>query len=90
VRAVPYKALREKVESLKPLLTPAFVEEAVRSLMRQGEDVGGGVNAMRLVKHWLGESPLRDVEIVWVYDHLKPALRAALAQVPSLDYFEGD
>jgi hypothetical protein len=87
---VPYKALREQVEALKPLLTPAFVEEAVRSLMRQGEDLGGGVNAMRLVKHWLGESPLRDVEIVWVYDHLKPALRAALAQVPSLDYFEGD
>ena len=87
---MPYKGLREQVESLKPRLTPAFVEEAARALMRQGEDVGGGVNAMRLVKHWLGEFPLRDVELVWVYDHLKPALRAVLAQVPSLYYFEGD
>jgi hypothetical protein len=87
---VPYKELREQVESLKPRLTPAFVEEATRSLMRQGQDVGGGVNAMRLVKHWLGESSLRDAELVWVYDHLKPALRAALAQVPSLCYVEGD
>ena len=87
---MPYKELRERVESLKPRLTPVFVEEAVRSLMREGEDVGGGVNAIRLGKHWFGESPLRDVELVWVYDHLKPALRAALAQVPSLYYFEGD
>lgn len=87
---MPHKGLRERVESLKPRLTPAFVEETARSLMRQAEDVGGGVNAMRLVKHWLGESPLRDVELVWVYDHLKPALRAALAEVPSLCYVEGD
>lgn len=87
---MPYKELREQVESLKPRLTPAFVDEAVRSLMRQGEDVGGGVNAMRLVKHWLGDSPLQDVELVWAYEVLKPAFRAALEQIPSLYYFEGD
>ncbi len=85
-----YKKLREQVESLKPRLTPAFVEEAVRSLLRQGEDVGGGVNAMRLVKHWLGDFPLGDVELVWAYERLKPAFRAALERIPSLHYFEGD
>lgn len=85
-----YKDLREQVEALKPRLTPAFVEGAVRELLRQGEDVGGGVNMHRLIKHLLGAPQMRDVEVVWAYDHLKPALRTALAQIPSLYYFEGD
>lgn len=87
---MPYKDLRAQVEALKSRLTPAFVEEAVRELLRQGEDVGGGVNLHRLVKHLLGTPQMRDVEVVWAYDHLKPTLRRALAQIPSLYYFEGD
>ncbi len=87
---MPYQDLREQVEALKSRLTPAFVEQAVRELLRQGEDVGGGINMHRLVKHLLGAPQLRDIEVVWAYDHLRPALRAALAQIPSLYYFEGD
>ena len=49
-----YKDLRQQVEELVPQLAPAFVESATRALLRQGEDVGGGVNAIRLVKHLLG------------------------------------
>jgi hypothetical protein len=85
-----YKDLGQQVEALGKKLTPAFVENAVRALLRQGEDVGGGINAVRLVKHLLENPQLRDVEAVWAYDRLKPALRAALAQVPALYYFESD
>ncbi|MFN2270797.1 MAG: hypothetical protein ACK2US_08180 [Anaerolineae bacterium] len=85
-----YSDLEQQIEALKKKLTPAFVESAVRALLRQGEDVGGGVNAVRLVKHLLENPQLRDAEAVWAYDRLKPALRAALARVPALYYFEGD
>ena len=85
-----YKELRQQVEALNRQLTPVFVENAVRALLRQGEDVGGGVNALRLVKHLLGNPQLRDVEVTWAYERLKPAFRSAFEQVPSLYYFEGD
>lgn len=85
-----YNELRQRIESLGPQLTPAFVEQAVQALLRQGEDVGGGVNALRLVKHLLGGSQMRDAEAVWAYDRLKPAFRRVFEQIPSLYYFEGD
>jgi len=82
--------LEQAVESLQSRLTPSFVETQVRELVRQGEDVGGGVNALRLIKHWLGSLAENDVVVRWAYEHLKPALGAALEQIPSLYYFEGD
>jgi hypothetical protein len=82
--------LGQAVESLEGRLTPAYVRAQVRELLRQGEDVGGGVNAFRLIKHLLGEAAERDEEVTWAYARLKPALGAALEQVPSLYYFEGD
>ena len=85
-----YRELEQKVEDLRDRLTPMFVEDNVRTLLRQGEDVGGGVNAIRLVKHVLGNPQMRDVEATWAYDRLKPSLRSALQHVPSLFFFEGD
>ncbi|MBC8449608.1 MAG: hypothetical protein H8D78_17900 [Chloroflexi bacterium] len=85
-----YEELRQQVEALQRQLTPAFVEETIGALLRRGEDVGGGVNAFRLVKHLLGNPSLRDAEVVWAYERVKPALRFALEQIPSLYYFEGD
>lgn len=85
-----YKELRQQVEEIKSRLTPAFVEDAVLTLLRQSEDVGGGVNALRLVKHLLGDAQLRDVEAVWAYDRLKQPFRQAFEQIPSFYYFEGD
>ncbi len=84
-----YRDLGQQVEALNHQLTPAFVEDAFRTLMREGEDVGGGVNAHRLVKHLLGNPQLRDVEATWAYDRLKPALRSAFKQISSLYYSEG-
>jgi asparagine synthetase A len=85
-----YKELGQQVEEVQARLTPAFVEDAVQALLQEGEDVGGGVNAHRLVKYLLDDPHLRDVEAVWAYDRLKAALRAAFEEIPSLYYFEGD
>ena len=82
--------LKEAVESLRSQLTPAYVEAQVGELLRQGEDVGGGVNAFRLMRHLLGAAAESDEQVTWAYERLKPALGAALEQVPSLYYFEGD
>ena len=82
--------LKQVVESLQSRLTPTYVEAQVRELLRQGESVGGGVNAIRLVRHLVGDVARGDIEATWAYDRLKPALRAALAEVPSLVFFEGD
>jgi hypothetical protein len=85
-----YDELGERVNAIQAGITPAAVERASLALMEQGEDVGGGVNALRLVKHLLGEPDLRDARAVWAYDRLKPALRAAFEHIRSLYYFEGD
>jgi hypothetical protein len=85
-----FEVLRERVASLQQELAPDSVEAVVRTLLRQGEDVGGGVNAMRLVRYWLGGVARNDAELSWAYMRLKPALRAALEDVPDLYYFEGD
>jgi len=85
-----YKELQQKVEELGTQLTPGFVQDAVRVLLRQGEDIGGGINAIRMVKYLLGKPQLRDVEVTWAYERLKPALRSAFEQIPSLYFFEGD
>ena len=82
--------LRQVVGALRSRLTPGFVEAQVRDLLRQGEDVGGGINAIRLVRYLLGDVTQSTDETTRAYDQLKPALRAALAQIPSLYYFEGD
>ena len=85
-----FPELERRVQDLQRRLTPEFVEAQVRTLLRQGEDVGGGVNAFRLVKHLLGAPLCRDAQVTWAYTRLKPALRAALDQLSALYFFEGD
>ena len=82
--------LEQVVESLRRELTPAYVQTKVGELLREGEDVGGGINAFRLMRHLLGEAAQADEQVTWAYERLKPALGAALEQVPTLYYFEGD
>ena len=85
-----YRELERKVERLRSGLTPASIEEAIQILLRQGEDIGGGINAIRLVRYLLGNADLSDVEATWAYDRLKPVFTAILDQIPALYYFEGD
>lgn len=82
--------LEQHVASLQARITPGFVEAQVQALLHQGEDMGGGLNAFRLIKHWLGALAENDAEVRWAYDRLKPALRVALEDIPTLYYFEGD
>jgi len=82
--------LERRVEDLKSRATPAFLEGAMRTLLHEGEDVGGGINATRLVKHLLDDPQMKDEEVVWAYDRLKSAFRTAFEELPSLYYFEGD
>lgn len=82
--------LERAIESLRLKLTPAFARAQVDELLGQGEDVGGGVNAFRLMRHLLREAAASDEQVVHAYERLKPDLGAALEQVPSLYFFEGD
>ena len=82
--------LRQKVEEVESRATPDYLKEAVRTLLREGEDAGGGINADRLIKFLLDDPQMGDEDVVWAYDQLKPAFRAALEEIPSLFYFEGD
>ncbi|MBN1583438.1 MAG: hypothetical protein JXA89_22200 [Anaerolineae bacterium] len=83
-------ALQQRIAALVPQLTPDVVAARVHTLLRQGQDVGGGVNATRLVEHLLGAALQQETELTWAYNQLKPVLRAALDQIPSLYFFEGD
>ncbi len=84
------KDLKQKVERVELRVTPGYLEEAVETLLREGEDAGGGINADRLVKFLLDDPQMEDEDVVWAYDRLKPAFRAAFEEVSSLYYFEGD
>lgn len=84
------KNLRQKVEEVESRATPGHLEEAVRTLLLEGEDAGGGINADRLVKLLLDDPQMEDEDVVWAYDRLKPAFRAAFEENPSFYYFEGD
>jgi hypothetical protein len=84
------ETLQQRVTSLQVRITPAFVQAEVEALLREGQDVGGGVNAVRLIRHWVGDLASSDARLMWAYDRLKPQLRTALEEVPSLHFFEGD
>jgi hypothetical protein len=78
------------IASLLDRLTPDFAEAEVRALLRQGQDVGGGINAFRLIRHWLGAQAGDDATVRRAYEQIRPTLSRALEQVPSLYYFQGD
>ena len=82
--------LRRKVEEAASRATPAYLEEAVETLLQEEEDPGGGINADRLVKFLLDDPHMEDEDVVWAYDRLKPTFRAAFEENPSFYYFEGD
>lgn len=84
------ETLWQRVQSLQNRITSDFVQSEVQALLADGQDVGGGVNAVRLIRRWVGDLARSDARLMWAYDRLKPQLRAALEGVPSLHFFEGD
>jgi hypothetical protein len=85
-----HSALEQRIEALQAQITPALVESTMDALLREGEDPGGGIGAFRLVAHLLTDSGLADTEVVYAYERLRPALRAALEALPAFYFFEGD
>lgn len=84
------EGLRRRTEAVKARLTGEMLQEAVLTLWRQEEDLGGGVNADRVVRHLLDGPRMRDEDVVWAYDQLKPLFRDAFEEDASFCYFEGD
>jgi hypothetical protein len=84
------ETLWQRVASLQSRITPDFVRAEVETLLGEGQDVGGGVNAVRLIRRWVGDLARSDTRLMWACDRLEPQLRTALEDVPSLHFFEGD
>ena len=80
--------VKQLVASIETRLTPAFVERAVRELQQQ-RGKSRGVGALPLVLHLLDDLAQRSEEIAWAYARLKPALMAAMEQIPSLRFLDG-
>jgi len=86
--------VKERIERLVSAVDASAVEGALHDLERQGEDVGGGIAAFRLARYLLTrllDSPsLTDTEVTWGYPCLKPAVVAAINELPGYDLIEGD
>ena len=59
-------------------------------LKKEGEELGGGINAMRLVRYLMGDPELPDQQLVWAYTAVKEKLEACIEGAPKLYYFSGD
>jgi hypothetical protein len=86
--------LRQRIEALASAVDARMVASALQELERQGEDVGGGMEAYRLAQHLLVqllENPsLTKTEVTWGYAFLKPAVMTALEELPSYELVQGD
>jgi hypothetical protein len=86
--------LKQRIEALAPTVDAPEVENALQELQRQGEDVGGGINAFRLAEHLLRDllqtPSLTQDEVTWGYPYLKPAVVGALNELLGYELVEGD
>lgn len=86
--------LRQRIESLLSTVDTSKVERALQELEVQGEDAGGGIEASRLAHYLLtrlfGNPSLTETEVTWGYPYLKPAVVAAIEELPGYELVEGD
>lgn len=82
--------LESAVAVLRPNLTPEFVEATVRELLLKCQDPSRGIAAPALVQHLLGGLADNDERVQWAYERLRRDLGAALEEVPTLYYLDGD
>ena len=85
-----YKELARSIETFLQNLTPAFLEKEIWGLLRTSPDRDGGIDAYRLVRHFLGKPDLDDVKTTWAYQRIRPVFEEMLEGIPSLYYFTGD
>jgi hypothetical protein len=85
-----YKELGETVEQFLRELTPQFLEDEIWVLLRKSPGRDGGVDAYRLVRHFLGQPDLNDIQTGWAYQRIRPVFEELIEHIPSLYYFSGD
>lgn len=85
-----YKELAESVEKFLQNLTPQSLEFEIWALLRKSPDRDGGIDAYRLVRHFLGQPNLNDVQTGWAYQRIRPVFEEMIEQIPSLYFFTGD
>jgi hypothetical protein len=93
-RMLTREELRQRIEPLASTVDAPRVEAALQELQRQGEDAGGGIEAFRLAHYLLaclkGNPSLTETEVTWGYPYLKPAIAAAIEELPGYELIEGD
>jgi len=86
--------LRQRIGSVALSIDASLVEQALRELEREGENTGGGIDAhrlaYRLLSHLLEVPSLTETEVTWGYPYLRPAVMAAVNQLPGYELVEGD
>jgi len=83
--------LQRLIENLLARISTSMVEMKMNELLKkEGEELGGGINAMRLVRYLLGDPELPDPQLVWAYTAVKEKLEVCIEGTPKLYYFSGD
>ena len=85
--------LKQRILPVASTVDASVVKKALQELEQQGANAGGGVDAYRLVRRLLScllENPsLTDTEVTWGYPYLRPAVVAAVNELPWYELVEG-
>lgn len=82
--------LAQAVDQFLQELTPRFMENEIRGLLKTTPDLDGGIDAYRLVRYFLKRPDLDDAQTGWAYQKIRPVFINLFEQIPSLYYFTGD
>lgn len=85
-----YKELAEAVDKFLQDLTPESLEKDIWELIRKSPDPDGGIDAYRLIRHFLGQPGLNNIQTGWAYQRIRPVFKQLFEHIPSLYYFTGD
>jgi hypothetical protein len=85
-----YKELTKSVEMFLQNLTPKFLEKEIWKLLRTSPDRDGGIDAYRLVRHFLRSPGMDDIQTTWAYQRIRPVFEEMFEDIPSLYFFTGD
>lgn len=85
-----YTELTEAVDQFLQKLTPQNLENEIWGLLNSSPDMDGGIDAYRLVRHFLKRPDLNDAQTGYAYQKIRPVFIKFFDQIPSLYYFTGD
>jgi hypothetical protein len=85
-----YDELTQAIGQFLQRLTPQYLENEIWGLLHTSPDLDGGIDAYRLVRHFLKRPDLNDAQTGWAYQKIRPIFKNLFEQIPSLYYFTGD